>query len=665
MLGLNFLRAFGALTFNLKCKLQNLKFVLELPHNHPERLPTFRGAVVWLALAVAGFCVLAGVSPVLLAAPALFAAAVMLPLPVVPVALLAGMALCGQGVWLAGYTQAVGGAAVLGVLARRFLVGVEWELASRHLLGSLLDAGTAATPESVLERALTEMRDLAGAGAAIALRQLDEVTAEALLCLPESALPDKVTTPKLFAEALEHNRCFYYSDCASAPGAARVLVAKGAKSIAVLPLQDAGSLRGAILLIWYRRTSIPSHLRALIESSLAALRTLLRFSDTTSHLEKLQARYGAILETIPQGVVFVDESGEQGWLNQAAAAHLGLASGAVEPVSVAVAMAALRESADNRQAIAERAVEFFSQPDAEIREWVWVCRGEALGQKDSGGSRDSQALAAPAPDARKVLSISSTPTRVRDVPGRLWLLDDITERYFSRLALVERTAQLEAVNKELEAFSHSVAHDLRGPLAVIDAFSLLLLRDCADKLDADSLEDLQHIRAAAQRLGELIDDLLQLARVTRAEMKREPVDLSAMVAAIARDLKARQPERQVEFAIATGVVAKADGRLLQIALENLLGNAWKYTSKRPRARIEFGVGLQSPQPTYFVRDDGAGFDMAQADKLFAAFVRLHGSAEFEGTGVGLATVQRIIHRHGGRIWAEAAVERGATFYFTL
>ncbi|WP_017719359.1 sensor histidine kinase [Kamptonema formosum] len=662
---INVLRAFGALTFNLRCKIENLKFILKLPHNHPERLPTFRGAVVWLALALGGFCLLAGVPPELLAAPALFAAGAMLPLPVVAVALLAGMALYGQEMWLGGCALAVGGAAVLGVLARRFLVGVEWELALRQPVGSLLGAGTGATPESVMEGALTKMRDLAGAGAAIAVRQLDEVTAEAVLCLPQSALLDRLITPRLFAEALEQNRCFYYSDCASAPGGARVLVARGARSIAVLPLQDVGGLRGAIVLIWYRPTSVPPHQRKLIESNLAALRTLLRFSDTTSHLEKLQARYGAILETIPQGVVFVDESGDQGWLNQAAAGHLGLAPGAVEPVSVAVAMAALRESADNRQAIAEQAVGFFSQPDAEIRDWVWVCRSAALGQRDCGGPTDSQALPAPAPDAQKVLSISSTPTRVRDVPGRLWLLDDITERYFSRLALVQRTAQLEAVNKELEAFSHSVAHDLRGPLAVIDGFSLLLLRDCADRLDADSLEDLQRIRGAAERMGQLIDDLLQLARVTRAEMKRQPVDLSAMVAAIARDLKDRHPERQVELAIAPGVVATADGRLVQIALENLLGNAWKYTSKRPRARIEFGVGLQSPQPTYFVRDDGAGFDMAQADKLFAAFVRLHDSADFEGTGVGLATVQRILHRHGGRIWAEAAVERGATFYFTL
>ncbi|MCU0517665.1 MAG: hypothetical protein MUC60_12550 [Oscillatoria sp. Prado101] len=245
MLEINVLRAFGALKFNLRCKIENLKFILKLPHNHPERLPSFRGAVVWLALAVGGLSVLAGVSPVLLAAPALFAAGAILPLPVVAVALLAGMALYGQDMWQAGCTPAVGGAAVLGVLVRRLLVGVEWELASAHLLTSLLEVGTGDTLESVIEPALTELRDLVGAGAAIAVRQLDEVTAEALLCLPDSALPDKLTTPKLFAEAPEQNRCFYYSDCASAPGAARVLVAKGAKSIAVLPLQDEGGWRGA------------------------------------------------------------------------------------------------------------------------------------------------------------------------------------------------------------------------------------------------------------------------------------------------------------------------------------------------------------------------------------------------------------------------------------
>ncbi|MDM9581671.1 MULTISPECIES: sensor histidine kinase [unclassified Nostoc] len=231
--------------------------------------------------------------------------------------------------------------------------------------------------------------------------------------------------------------------------------------------------------------------------------------------------------------------------------------------------------------------------------------------------------------------------------------------------VAERTAQLEATNKEMEAFSYSVSHDLRAPLRSIDGFSQALLEDYADKLDALGQNYLQRVRAATQRMAQLIDDLLNLSRLTRSEMRYEKVDLSALVEAIATELHKTQPERQVEFVIAPGLVANGDAHLLRIVLENLLGNAWKFTGKHQKARIEFGLLLQDNTDVYFVRDDGTGFDMAYVEKLFGAFQRLHAMTEFEGTGIGLATVQRIIHRHGGRVWAESAVEQGATFYFTL
>jgi PAS domain S-box-containing protein len=229
----------------------------------------------------------------------------------------------------------------------------------------------------------------------------------------------------------------------------------------------------------------------------------------------------------------------------------------------------------------------------------------------------------------------------------------------------ERTAQLEASNKELESFSYSVSHDLRAPLRSIDGFSLSLLEDCADKLDARGKDYLRRVRDATQRMGRLIDDLLSLARVTRSEMRREPVELSVLARSIAADLKKTQPDRQVTFVIADEVVANGDVDLLRVALENLLGNAWKFTSKRPGTKIEFGFTKQNGKLIYFVRDDGAGFDMAYAGKLFEPFQRLHSAKEFEGTGIGLATVKRVIRRHGGRVWAESAVGQGATFYFTL
>jgi signal transduction histidine kinase len=231
--------------------------------------------------------------------------------------------------------------------------------------------------------------------------------------------------------------------------------------------------------------------------------------------------------------------------------------------------------------------------------------------------------------------------------------------------VIQRTRQLEVANKELEAFAYSVSHDLRAPLRSIDGFSQIMLEDYADKLDAEGKDYLQRLRAASQRMGQLIDDMLKLSRVTRSSMQRERVDLSALAHAIAAELQQRQPERQVEFVITEGLAASGDARLLEAALENLLENAWKFTGKHDHARIEFGSIEANGNPVYFVRDNGVGFDMTYADKLFGAFQRLHSTTEFEGTGIGLATVQRIIHRHGGEIWGEGVVEQGATFYFTL
>jgi PAS domain S-box-containing protein len=249
---------------------------------------------------------------------------------------------------------------------------------------------------------------------------------------------------------------------------------------------------------------------------------------------------------------------------------------------------------------------------------------------------------------------------------------DITERKHAeetvlRLneSLQRRTAEMEVVNKELEAFCYSVSHDLRAPLRSIDGFAQAILEDYLDKLDAPGRDYLQRVRAATQRMGMLIDDLLNLSRVTRSEILREGVDLSNLARVIAEDLQKTQPERRVEFAIAPKLEAKGDTRLLRLALENLLGNAWKFTSKHQNARIEFGSAAHDGTTAYFVRDDGAGFDSTYAGRLFGAFQRLHAMTEFPGTGVGLATVQRIIHRHGGRVWAEGALEQGATFYFTL
>ena len=232
--------------------------------------------------------------------------------------------------------------------------------------------------------------------------------------------------------------------------------------------------------------------------------------------------------------------------------------------------------------------------------------------------------------------------------------------------VAERTQALQATNRELEAFSYSVSHDLRAPLRAMDGFSLVLLEDYADKIDAQGRDYLARVRGASQRMGQLIDGLLALARVTRADLRREPVDLSALAREELADLQAHDPDRAVEVVVASGLRTVGDPRLLHAVLDNLLGNAWKFTAKAPNARIELGRdSAAGDEPIFFVRDNGAGFDMAHSQKLFGAFQRLHARSEFDGLGIGLATVQRIVNRHGGRVWAEGQPGQGATFYFML
>jgi PAS domain S-box-containing protein len=252
------------------------------------------------------------------------------------------------------------------------------------------------------------------------------------------------------------------------------------------------------------------------------------------------------------------------------------------------------------------------------------------------------------------------------------LFSDITERKATEAEIAQlnadlqrRAGQLEAANKELESFSYSVSHDLRAPLRSIDGFSQILLEDCAEQLNDEGKDALQRVRKATTTMGELIDALLALSRVSRVELQAEQIDLSALAATLAAELRQSQPDRQAEFVIAPGMVVEADPRLFRAMLANLLGNAWKYTQPRVVARIEFGCFNKDNETVYFVRDNGAGFDMTYVGKLFGAFQRLHKQTEFSGTGVGLATVQRVVHRHGGRAWAEGAVDQGATFYFTL
>ena len=254
------------------------------------------------------------------------------------------------------------------------------------------------------------------------------------------------------------------------------------------------------------------------------------------------------------------------------------------------------------------------------------------------------------------LSLAQQETEARAAEVRL-----LNETLEDRVRV--RTAELERINRELEAFSYSVSHDLRAPLRTIDGFSLALQEDYAATVGDDGRDYIDRVRGGVQRMGQLIDALLQLSRITRTEILREEFSMSGLAESVASDLEEQNRGRDLSFDIEPGLSAYADPRLTRIALENLMGNAVKFSSKMPHARVR--VGWDAEQNAWYVQDNGAGFDMTYADKLFGAFNRLHGDKDFKGSGIGLATVARVVHGHHGRIWAKSAVNQGATFWFTL
>jgi len=367
-------------------------------------------------------------------------------------------------------------------------------------------------------------------------------------------------------------------------------------------------------------------------------------------LRQERDRFESLFETAPLARLTLDRGGRVGMWNAAAEALFGwTAEEAIGQVLLAI-------------------------PEAE-RERVLTVLGENL----MGGTLSNIELTLQRKDGTPIdVALWSTPVRGSggEVTGITAIVADIRARRLAeeearRLTdelekqVAERTAELSAANEELQAFAYSVSHDLRAPLRGIDGWSVALLEDCWAQLGEQGQGYLQRVRQEAARMGELIDNLLLLSRVTRSEMQRTGVDMSALASKVLERLRSSDPDRQVEVAVEPGLVADGDPKLLEIALTNLIGNAWKFTSKHSSARIQFGAIGANGERAYYVRDDGVGFDMANAQRLFSPFHRMHRVSEYPGTGIGLATVQRVVHRHGGRVWAEAAVGQGATFYFTL
>jgi PAS domain S-box-containing protein len=264
-----------------------------------------------------------------------------------------------------------------------------------------------------------------------------------------------------------------------------------------------------------------------------------------------------------------------------------------------------------------------------------------------------------------IMDIKVTTFTISPDTYSLSIIRDITEHRKAEEVVEKANAELAAVNRDLEAFSYAVSHDLRAPLRHIEGFTTAILEDHAASFDETAKDYFQRVTSASRRMSQLIDAMLNMARLTRTELRENTVDLSALAEVAVYELRKKDPDRQVKFIIAKDIKACGDISLLRVVFENLLGNAWKFSAKQPSTTIEFGSTQMGGREVYFVRDNGAGFPMAFADRLFTPFRRLHTESEFPGIGIGLATVQRIIHRHGGRIWAEGEVEKGATFYFTL
>ena len=379
-------------------------------------------------------------------------------------------------------------------------------------------------------------------------------------------------------------------------------------------------------------------------------------ADALSEGKQSEARYRALLEAAPDAMVVVDQGGKIVLLNVQAEKQFGYRRDELLGRLVTNIIP---------KGFAERLIADALRSAKDALEQQIGTGIELAGRRKDGSEFPIELMLSPLESAEGILVTAA----IRDITARkkaeAHLLRKVEELNRSNEELGQFAYLAAAANKELEAFAYSVSHDLRAPLRALDGFSRVLLEDYADKLDEEGKDCLTRIRTASQRMGALIDDMLSLSQVTRRDITLARVDLSAMAEEIVADLRQREPQRKVEFVCAPGLIATTDARLMRIALVNLLANAWKFTAKRPRARIEFGIAEQKGRQAYFVADNGAGFEMAYAGKLFGAFQRMHSAEEFEGTGIGLATVQRILHRLGGQVWADAVPDRGATFYFAL
>lgn len=624
-----------------------------LPPCHPDKLPTFEPFLLGVTSVLLIIEIFGGCPPLLWIGPILFAYwTLRSPSRLIIFSFFSiwsVLLLLNSDESVTRQLIILGMVALISPLVRGSLIQQEWRSASQTTLATLTQDETATSPEQTINQALITLKKFVCADGAIVLRQLDEVTAEALVSLPENALPNRLTKPDLFTEAIVKNQCVYYPNYPAISNPATVLVAKGVQSVIVLPLQQGDRMRGAIVLFWYEKINFSPDLQQFLQSLLGGLNNLLQFQDMNLRLDKIQARLRAILETIPQGVVFVDESGEQGWLNNNAALQLGLPQGAVEPFAIAQAMTTLRLKADNQQEIAKQAVNLFTQPEIEIRDWQWF-----FSQPQT-----------------QVLNVSSTPIYIRDVPGRLWVLDDITERKQAEVATQKAKEIAEAANRAKSEFLANMSHELRTPLNAILGYTQILKK--TSNLTEQQQKGLEIIHKSGEHLLTLINDILDLSKIEARKMELQPNNFQFLgfLENLVQMFKVRV-RQGIDFIYEPLTplpkYVYADEKRLRQILLNLLSNAIKFTEQ---GQVKLKVGIIRKQPEFFtirfqVEDTGIGIADEQIEAIFLPFQQVgENSQKIEGTGLGLAITRQLVKLMGSQINLQSELGKGSCFWFDL
>jgi signal transduction histidine kinase len=562
----------------------------------------------------------------------------------------------------------------------RFLLQSEWYLATETVLSELTNMSDSQTLEDVLHKGLALLKKHSQADAAIALIQVDPVSTKNIVSLPDNILENWVIPPQLFAEALQTKQCIYYTDYEHSPNPSPILLAYSTKSLAILPLVASQtditkSVQGAILLIWHKPYSVSIYLQKFIQSLLNCLSLYLRIQTTNWELEKSSTKLSAILATISQGIVFVDASGEQGWVNPAAAKHLNVEAGNLAPYEISQAMSNLRMASENSIDIADQASQFFAQPDVKISNWLWIYE-------------QPQSL---------VLSIASTATYVRDVVGRLWVIDDVTDNYLAHKELETEKEKAEVATRTKSIFLANMSHDIRTPMNAIIGLTHLLLDT---ELTEDQRDFLQIIRNSSDTLLVIINDILDFSKIEAGKLSldMQSVNLRDVIEETASLFKNQALDKQLQFVykIENNVpdYILTDVTRLRQVLFNLIGNAIKFTAIGEVALLVFlenDKTSNQEQPnneaiatTYWnqvntdsyvdeilihfaIKDTGIGISQEGINHLFQSFSQVDGSKSrnYGGTGLGLAISNSLCKMMGGKMWVESEVNQGSVFHFTI